>query len=127
MKDAVIERLQSAGYTPTDADDWLLDFAIEKARQWVLIGCNLDEIPEGLLPIAIDRAAGEFLLTKKVSGQMEGIDLQAPAKQIKEGDTSVTFAVGEGALTPEQRLDALIAHLMRGDASQFSAFRRFRW
>lgn len=52
-------------------------------------------------------AAGQYLQAKKAAGclEMEGINLEPVAKQIQEGDTSVSFAVGEGSLTPEQRLD----------------------
>ena len=60
-------------------------------------------------------------------GQLDGFDLEAAVKQITEGDTSVTFAVGEGSQTPEQRLDRLIAGLLEGRKDELYRYRRFVW
>ncbi|HUM42445.1 MAG TPA: hypothetical protein PKI14_05825, partial [Fervidobacterium sp.] len=66
---------------------------------------------------------------KKGIGQLQGldIDIDAAVKQIQEGDTNVTFAFGNGSMTPEQRLDSLIAYLMTSGKSQFVHYRRLRW
>lgn len=127
MREDVIQRLASIGYTVTATDDWLLDFAIQKTEDAIRNRCNINDVPEALHGIAVDMAAGEFLLNKKASGQLTGFDLDAPAKQIKEGDISITLAIGEGATTPEQRLDALIRHLTTGRASELLAYRRLVW
>lgn len=127
MKQAVTKRLASIGYVVTSEDGWLLDFAIQKTKDSICTRCNIAAVPEALRAVAVDMAAGEFLLNKKASGQLTDFDLDAPAKQIKEGDTSVTFAIGEGAMTPEQRLDALIKQLLTGRAGELAAYRRLTW
>ena len=37
--------------------------------------------------------------------------MSAAVKQVQTGDTNITFAIGQGSMTPEQRLDSLIAYL----------------
>lgn len=127
MREDLIELLKAIGYEVSPEDDWMIDFSAEKATNWVLTGCNLTEIPIALHEVAVQRAAGEFLMVKKASGGLTGIDMSAPAKEIKEGDMSISFAFGAGSLTPEQRLDAAIAFFLRGDDGMFSAYRKLRW
>lgn len=90
---------------------------------------NQPEIPEGLEPMAIRMAAGEYLSTLKGMGLLDlaTVDLEAAEKQIKEGDTQITYSVGEGTLTPEQRLNALIAAMVAGDMSEIYRYRRLLW
>jgi len=70
---------------------------------------------------------GEYLSMKKGSGQLEGFDLDAAVKQIQEGDTNITFAIGEGSATPEQRLNALIDYMLNGRLGEIYRFRRLVW
>lgn len=127
MREDVTERLKALGYEVRDQDGWMLDFVIAKVENEIKDGCNLSDVPEGLREVAVDMAAGEFLMNMKASGQLTGFDLEAPAKQISQGDTSVTYAIGEGTLTPEQRLDKLIASLTTGHKGRFAAYRRVKW
>ena len=48
-------------------------------------------------------------------------------KSIQEGDTNITFASGEGSLTPEQRLDVLIARLTADRSREILRYRRLVW
>ena len=64
---------------------------------------------------------------KKDSGQLGEFDLDAAVKSIQEGDTNITYAIGDGNLTPEQRLDNLIEHLMNGRTREFIRYRRLIW
>lgn len=129
MLEKVIERLTSFGYTTvTDGDKVLLNFAIDKVTSTIKNDVNWQNIPEGLLHIAIDMVIGEFLTVKKVFSPDDlGLDLEYATKQIQEGDTSVTFTTGESSQTDEQRLDALISHLLTYGRDEFSSFRRIRW
>lgn len=123
----IVKRLESFGYAVATADEWALRYLIEKVTNTVKNECNVSEIPDGLHQVAVDMACGEFLMAKKGTGQLAGFDLDAAVKQIHEGDTSVTFAFGEGSTTPEQRLDNLITRLMSYGKPQFAAYRRLRW
>jgi hypothetical protein len=131
MRDYLLQRLASLGYTAQDSDGWLLDFCIQKVKNTIQNKCNITDIPNNLWQIAVDMAAGEFLLVKKSSGQLDGftIDLNdTPFSEVREGDTTVKYSIGhDGALTPEQRLDALIKRLLEYGKEEFYKYRRFAW
>lgn len=121
--------LESFGYEMQDGDDWLLGFCIQKVENNIKNECNVSSVPCGLMKIASQMVVGEFLFAKKGIGQLQGlnIDIDAAVKQIQEGDTNVTFAFGNGSMTPEQRLDVLIAYLVQSGKSQFVRYRRLKW
>lgn len=127
MLEDVTKRLESFGYEVTEADDWMIEFLIQKIENSIKVDCNINTIPEELYEIAVDMVVGEFLLNKKSRGQLEGFDLEAAVKQIHEGDTSVTFAIGDGSKTPEERLDELILYLMNYGKGKFAAYRCIKW
>lgn len=127
-RDNVIERLAQLGYTATDEDHNHIDFELEKIINYTLNYCNLSyELPEVIEPRLIDRVCGEFLYYKKNSGSLEGFNYEAVIKQIKEGDTSITYAVGQGEDTPESRFDSFVKQLERGYDKWITPFRRLRW
>lgn len=129
MFETARERLISFGYDFKDADKPLLSFAVQKAENTVKNECNLPEVPEGLFYVAADMAVGEFLLSKKTfaPNDISGLDLDTAVKSLQVGDTSTSFAVGEGSQTAEQRLDFLINRLLNAGREQFSRYRRIRW
>nr|DAO27367.1 MAG TPA: head to tail adaptor [Caudoviricetes sp.] len=129
MLELVKARLQSFGYEIQDSDDAILSFSIQKAESTIKNECNVPEVPEELRCVAVDMAVGEFLTAKKTfaPGSIAGLDLEAAVKQIQTGDTSTTFATGEGSQTAEQRLNALLSYLLTYGKEQFSCFRRLRW
>ncbi len=71
--------------------------------------------------------AGRYLQYKKACGQLTEFDLDAAVKSIQEGDTNITFAIGGGSQTPEQRLDALIASLCSERLEEVIRYRRLEW
>ena len=123
------ERLIALGYDFKNSDKSLLSFAVQKAENTVKNECSLSEVPEGLLNVAVDMAAGEFLLSKKTFApeDISELDLDAAVKSLQVGDTSTSFAIGEGSQTAEQRLDCLIDRLLNAGREQFSCYRRIRW
>lgn len=123
MLEDVKARLISLGYEALPADVWMLGFCIDKVQAHIKNNCNVAEVPEGLRPVAIDMACGEFLFGKKQSGQGVGIDFEAAVKSIAEGDTTVTFDVSG---SDEAKYDALIKYLLHSEAD-FSAYRRIKW
>ena len=126
MREEVVSMLMALGVTGA-ADDPLLDIVIRNVQYRVQNETNQSELPEGLVSVAVYMVVGEYLNMKKVSGQLEGFDLDAAIKQIQEGDTNTVFAIGDGSSTPEQRLDALISYLINGRTREFYRFRRFVW
>ena len=138
MKEDIIKRLLSFGYSfnGKDTDEtWLLDFIIDKTVSYIVNFCHLRKkevaekhelIPEELRETFIDMVVGDFLLTKKTTGKIEGFDLSLIEKQISIGDTSITFGTGESNLSPEQRLDVIIDKLTNRN-KELMKFRRIVW
>ena len=126
MKNDVTQRLASFGYTVVQADDWTLDFIIQKVTNHILNTCNISEIPEGLHQMAVDMVVGEFLMGKKASGQLDESEIMSSeaVTNIKLGDTQVNF--GED-ITPSQQLDSLIAFLMKGYEADLTSYRCMKW
>lgn len=123
----VIDRLKQLGYIAVDTDNRQIDYELEKVTNYTLNYCNITTIPAIVEKRLIDRVCGEFLYYKKNSGELEGFNYDAVIKQIKEGDTSITYAVGQGEDTPENRFDAFVKHLERGYDKWITPHRRLRW
>lgn len=129
MLERVKTRLQSFGYVLQDGDEVILIFSIEKVTSTIKNDCNVSEIPDGLMNIAIDMVVGEFLTVKKTfsPNDIAGLDLDYAVKQLQEGDKNTVFATGEGSLTAEQRLNNLLNYLLTYGRDEFSCYRRIRW
>ena len=129
MLNDIIQRLASFGYNVTDADKIALKFIYQKVENHIKNSCNILLIPEGLYHIAVDMTCGNFLLEKKVDNadSLKGFNLDSAIKSIQEGDTNISFAIGEGSKTPEQRLDALISYLMTYGEKDFVTYRCMVW
>ena len=126
MRDKAVAMLTALGVAGA-ADDPLLDMVISNVQWRIKNLTNQKEVPEGLESMAVSMAVGEYLNMKKATGSLEGFDLEAAVKQIQEGDTNISFAVGEGSLTPEQRLNSLIDYLINGRIGEIYRYRRLVW
>lgn len=122
-------RLAGFGYEVKETDEPYLLFAVEKAKTRVKNNINCDKIPDGLFYETVDLAAGFFLMDKKTFApeDLSSLDLDAAYKSVKEGDTEVSYAIGEGSSTPEARLDALIGSLINVKESVFARYRKLVW
>lgn len=129
MLERIKERLRSIGYAVKDSDDIAINFAMQKVENTIKNDCNISAIPDGLMHIAIDMVVGEFLISKKTfaPNDLLNFNLDSAIKQIQEGDTNISFAVGEGSKTDEQRLDSFIDYLLNYGRDEFITYRRFRW
>lgn len=123
----VIDRLAQLGYTATADDNDQIDFELQKIINYTLNYCNIQEVPEIVELRLIDRVCSDFLYYKKNSGSLEGFNYDAVIKQIKEGDTSITYAVGQGEDTPENRFDSFVKQLERGYDKWITPHRKLRW
>lgn len=126
--ESVIKRLESFGYILKPNDEYALGFVLEKIKLDILNFCNIQELPDELIYVAVDMACGEFLLEKKSTGSLNlnDIDLNSVAiKSISEGDTSVSYAT-ENTQDALQKLDVLIQSLL--DTKKYLyKFRRLAW
>lgn len=124
----VLKRLESLGYTIQDGDGWMIGFSVQKVENHIKNSCNTTSVPDGLKYTAVDMVCGEFLFALKQTGKLnETFDLDAAVKQVQAGDTNVTFAIGDGSNTPEQRLNNLLAYLMTKGEGDFVCYRKIKW
>lgn len=127
--DAVRKRLQQFGYEAKENDNFVLSFSLEKVLNTVKNETHNCKIPKQLECIVVDMAAGEFLMAKKTFApdSLGMLDLGLAVKQLQEGDTNTVFAIGEGVMTDEQRLNAFINHLLTYGKSEIYHYRRLKW
>ena len=125
--DDVIDRLKQLGYVATETDYDQIDFELKKIIDYTLNYCNIQEVPEIVEPRLIDRVCSDFLYYKKNSGSLDGFNYDSVIKSIKEGDTTITWAVGQGEDTPENRFDAFVKQLERGYDKWITPHRKLRW
>lgn len=123
----VVKRLKQLGYTATEADYEQIQYELDMVINYVKNYCNITEIPEILDLRITDRVCAYFLFYKKNSGSLEGFNYETVIKSIKEGDTTLTYAVGQGEDTPENRFDAFVKSLERGFDKWITPHRRLRW
>lgn len=123
----IVNRLAQLGYTVTTADEEQVSFELKKITNYVMNYCNITTIPEILDLRIIDRVCSEFLFYKKNSGTLVGFDYDAVIRQISEGDTTISYAVGQGEDTPENRFDAFVNKLERGFDKWITPYRKLRW
>ena len=124
--EAVLNRLSSFGYQVTSDDEWLIAFTIQNVKTHIKNSCNTLDIPDGLFYVAVDRVCGEFLYTKKNTGQLEleSLDLDGAITQIKEGDTTVQFGSGG---SDAEKFDALVTALKTEGAGDEVCYRKLKW
>lgn len=127
VRQDVIDRLGQLGYKVTETDDAQIDFELQKTINYVINNFTRKDVPEILDPRIIDKVCGDFLFYKKNSGSLDGFNYDAVIKQIKEGDTSITYAVGQGEDTPENRFDAFVKSLDRGFDKWCAPWRSIQW
>lgn len=126
-REQIIDRLKQLGYDAKESDWKQIDFDMNKTINYVLNYCNITEIPNIVEYRIIDRVCADFLYYQKNSSQLEGFNYDAVIKQIKEGDTTISYAVGQGEDTPENRFDSFVKQLERGFDKWITPHRRLRW
>lgn len=123
----IIERLKQLGYVATATDNDQIDYELQLILDYVKNYCNITTIPDLLDYRIIDRVCGSFLFNKKNSGSLDGFNYDIAVKELREGDTSVKYAVGQGEDTPENRFDTVVKSLERGFDKWITPYRRLRW
>lgn len=126
-RELVIDRLEQLGYTVEQTDWKQIEFELNKTINYVMNYCNITTIPDILDYRIIDRVCADFLYYKKNSGSLAGFNYDAVIKQIKEGDTTISYATGQGEDTPENRFDSFVKQLERGFDKWITPHRRLRW
>lgn len=126
-RENIIDRLTQFGYKTEEGDYPIIDFELNKTLNYVKNYCNITDIPDILDYRIIDRVCSYILFNLKNSEQLSGFNYDAVIKQIKEGDTTIQYATGQGEDTPENRFDSFVKQLERGFDKWITPYRRLRW
>ena len=119
------DRLSSLGYEVTEADDKSIRFQIKKVEEHIKHWCYIENIPECLQYVVIERVCGEFLLDKVSFNQLDETMVKTLVKSTKEGDTQVEYQVG--ATTPLDVLRSQCKNMIGYGLSDLIAHRRLPW
>ncbi len=122
--DLVLNRLKSFTYEVVEGDEFLIAFLIQKIENTVKNECNITEIPNGLVYVAVDMICGEILMNKKQTNSLgDSFSIDSALKNVKLGDTTVQF---EGE-SDETKLNSLTNYLMNCGINEFVCYRKIKW
>ena len=117
-------RLKSLGYETVEGDELALDFVMKKVEQHIKHFCNIDIVPDCLEYVFIDMCCGEFLQSKKSTGQLTDLQIEPIVKRIQDGDTTVEFV---STVDNEAIFNAFVSKLISGYEADLIAHRCIVW
>ena len=126
LTESVLKRLDSLGYEATENDCFIIGFGVQKVENSIKNDCNVSEIPEGLMNIAVDMVCGEVLSVKYRTGQLEltSLDLDGAIASVTVGGASVSF---DNNTSDAGKFDALVSLLLNGGRGEFACYRSIKW
>lgn len=125
LKEEIKERLNSLGYIVTETDDKSIEFSLNKVEHNIKHWCNIDEVPECLKYVVIERVCGEFLLDKISFNQIDDAIVESLVKTTKIGDTEIQYQVG--TTTPLDILRSQCKNMTSYGLSDLKAHRKLSW
>lgn len=108
------DRLFDLGFETEENEEDLLNAALMRAEQIIMNTCNCERVPYELRFVALDMAAGEYLLAAYGQGDNDNV------KSVSEGDISVTFGDKSG-------IEEIIDNLLNGGREEMLSYRRIKW
>lgn len=117
----VFKRLEGLGWKISEQDYDCVVFAVEKIYEYILSFCNIEKLPDGLINVAVDMAAGEFLMDKSAVNEIIGYVDGGFVKSVSEGDVTVAYG-GDYAGDLERLIDCLT-----GKKKILYAYRSLKW
>ncbi|MFV0519793.1 MAG: hypothetical protein ACK5LY_05900 [Lachnospirales bacterium] len=127
MIEKLKSRLLSFNITNYSNKEYMLTFALEKTINYVKNYCNLLELPMEIEPVVIDMAVGEVLKMMKTFDIDFELDFSPMEKSISEGDTTVTYAIGDGSKTKEEVFDETVNLLISSGKECLKFYRGLSW
>ena len=121
----VKERLSMLGYVVTDTDDKSIELLLKKVEQYILHWCHINEVPDCLQYVVVERVCGEFLLEKASFNQLDETLVNSLVKSTKIGDTEINYQVG--ATTPMDILRSQCKNMVSYGQSELITHRRVSW
>ena len=126
LTELVLKRLDSFGYEPNENDVLLISFSVQRVENSIKSDCNVAEVPEGLINIAVDMVCGEILSVKYRTGQLElsSLDLDGAIASVNVGGASVSF---DNNTSDDSKLNKLLSLLANSGRGEFTCYRRIKW
>ena len=126
LTESVLKRLDSFGCTPTENEAFVIGFSVQKVEQTIKNDCNVTEVPEGLINIAVDMVCGEILSNKHRTGQLElsSLDFDTVLSSVNVGGASVSF---DNDYSDESKLNTLVHLLQNSGRGEFACYRKIKW
>ena len=122
--ETVKSRLKFLGYECVKDDDFAITFVMSKVEQHIKHCCNIDDVPDCLEFVFVDMVCGDFLQTKKATGQLTSIEIEPIVKRIQDGDTTVET---NATVDSELVFNTFIDKLINGHQEDLLAHRRLKW
>lgn len=120
-------RLQLLKFEITADDMAIIDFLIQKALNNINNFTNQnyaeETFPLPLYDIWADKVIGEYLKLKNTIGELPENFETLAVSQIKEGDTTVSFA----ETSTDKKIDTMINILLYGRDKELLRYRRLVW
>lgn len=108
------DRLFDLGFETEENEEELLNAALMRAEQIIMNTCNCESVPYELRFVALDMAAGEYLLAALGKGDGENV------KSISEGDMSVDFK-------DKSEIEEITDRLLNAGREEMLSYRRIKW
>lgn len=126
LTEPVLKRLDSFGYEATAEDAFVIGFGVQKVENSIMNDCNVAEIPEGLMNIAVDMVCGEILGTLYRTGKLNlsSLDLDGALKSVTVGGASVSF---DNDVSDDGKLNTLVSLLSNSGRGEFACYRKIRF
>ncbi|WP_338948131.1 hypothetical protein [Fusobacterium varium] len=129
--DEIVMRLKFFKYTVKDEDVEIIEYLMKKVLNSINNITNQEytqeTIPTGLVELYIDKVVGEFLMQKKTTGELVGIDLSSVSKSMSVGKIKVEYAIDSQYSNPDKIFIDRINYLIYGRDNELYKYRRMRW
>jgi hypothetical protein len=127
----VKEILRSFGYSPTESDNFLIDFLSREVAKYALDFCNILRLPQELYEDIIETIAAQFLTSKIGKVEVDDLGNVSPANvltSIKEGDTQVSYGTRYGSGVSGNTLtNSILSDIENRLTQHMLKFRRMSW
>lgn len=122
----VLNRLDSFGYEVAAEDTWMIGFTMQKVENHIKNECNISEIPDELICVAVDMICGEFLMQLFSLGKMDDIQITQTIASVKLGDTTVSYNTN-GAVDKVSLFTSMMNNLIHGKEGELVCYRKMHW
>lgn len=122
----VLDRLNSFGYEVNEEDAWVIGFTMQKVENHIKNECNIPEIPDGLINVAVDMVCGEFLSQLFSLGKLNDIQITQTLSSVSLGDTSVSYNTS-GTVDKVGLFTNMMNNLIHGKEGELACYRKMCW